>query len=176
EPDGEILPFDMTFNHQLWLAAVGALLAAQVGGSVQQRVVDFMDALHDHLRIYPSGLVYHALRPRGDSLQLLKWLIRQYQRAAENKERAIGYHAFNMYAFALLKQQYPAHPFWQSQKFQQTLTYMQSEAYAQAVVGNKYGYSYNPSGFEIAFALEIFGGAATRPEQEIGRASCRERV
>jgi hypothetical protein len=111
-------------------------------------------------------MVYHLVNLHGDPMPAaLKHAIYRFRKAADLQERAIGYHTFNMVGFALLKQHYPDHTFWQSPKFQTVLAYTQSPAFAQAVARNQYGYPYNPAGFEIAFALEVFGGEATRAEQ-----------
>ncbi|MBZ0300604.1 MAG: agl cluster protein AglQ [Anaerolineae bacterium] len=165
EPDGQVLSVSMAFNQQLWFAAMGALLAAHMGASIQQQVSDFMDAVPNHLQLYPSGLVYHRLKLPGSALQALKWHLIERRHAADRKERAVGYHAFTLYAFALLKQQYPQHPIWESPAFQKALAHTRSQAYEQSVAGNKYGYAYNPLGFEVAFVLEVFGGESTRSEQ-----------
>ena len=72
------------------------------------------------------------------------------------KQKEIGYHSFNLYAFSLLKCQYPNHPFWQNKSFISSLDYMRSESYEEEVKTSKYGYPYNPPGFEVPFVLNTF--------------------
>ena len=81
------------------------------------------------------------------------------------REKAIGYHSFNMYAFALLKDVYPEEPLWSSETIETALSYMRSEAYAAALEGNEYGYPYNPPGFEVPYVLEVFDADPSPKEQ-----------
>ena len=70
--------------------------------------------------------------------------------------RAIGYHSFNLYAFAMLAKVFPNHPFWQSETFATALRYADSQEYRRRIEDNKYGYPYNPPGFEVPYAMTVF--------------------
>lgn len=166
--DGTYLDFDYTFNHQLWFAAAGGLLALNtrtddVGLSVQC----FLDRLDNNLRVYPSGLIRHMVsfqlfpaRKRIEKAANKAWKIKGLKKLAKRKQylkqKEMGYHSFNLYAFGLLKRTYPNHTFWQNKKFLSSLDYAKSESYSKHVQVSKYGYPYNPPGFEIPFALETF--------------------
>ena len=80
--------------------------------------------------------------------------------------KALGYHAFNLHALAMLKAQYPHHASWGSARFHATWRYACSAEYRKLLDGNPYGYPYNPPGIEMAYALEVFGGGDRRKEQE----------
>lgn len=167
--DGTYSSFDMTFNHQLWFAAAGGLLAPYATSEIDARVRRFMDQLLYHMDLYSSGLIRHPLvlkfSWRHQLRNLFNW-VRQSSRArAELAYKAVGYHAFNLYALALLKQQYPDHSFWRSAKFGLLWRYALSDVYKRELENNKYGYPYNPPGFEMAFALDVFA-VNSRPEQE----------
>jgi len=166
--DGTYLSFDLTFNHQLWFAAAGGLLTQHAASEVNTRVRRFMDRLENHLHVYPSGLICHPLTLRFSWQQWLRNLFNRLRQSAQARKhlayKAVGYHAFNLYGLALLKQCYPNHSFWHSAKFEATWRYAQSEAYRRGLEGNKYGYPYNPPGFEMAFALQVFA-ENTRQEQ-----------
>ena len=71
-----------------------------------------------------------------------------------NKE--IGYHAFNLYAFATLYMAIPKHPFWQSVKFRKILKYAADEKYLEKLNQSKYGFPYNSPGFELPFIYQVF--------------------
>lgn len=79
---------------------------------------------------------------------------------AEWQRKSVGYHAFNMYAFGMLRQRFPEHPLWSTERFRRTVAHLEWESYVVALEGNPYGYPYNPPGFEVPFAL----WALQRPE------------
>lgn len=173
EINGEVLGFDTTFNHQLWFAAAGSLLEDE---EVNRQVDRFMERLDANLSLHSNGLVRHKLsadmKP-GEVLEALKGkrfdvaelkfkeLYRIWDRGDEKKaeltERAVGYHSFNMYGFALLYQAYPENRFWETDKFRETVEAIDSEEYRAEVEENMYSYPYNPPGIENAFALQKFG-------------------
>ncbi len=166
--DGTYLDFDYTFNHQLWFAAMGGLLSKLTEtGNVSLQVSRFLDCLSNNLRTYPNGLIKHLVsldlfpvHRRMDDLVDQAWKVRYLKETIKSKQylkqKEVGYHSFNLYAFALLKQVYRTHPFWKSKAFLMALEYASSEAYRTGVRSSKYGYPYNPPGFEIPFVLSTF--------------------
>jgi len=184
EIDGQILSFDATFNHQLWFAVCAAMIKTDRRDEILQRVTRFMDCLDKNLTVLPNGLLYHPIehllekqlaeqflfknRVRKQMKNLLRALkhfrfpemiesekvIRKHFR--ENQTyKSIGYHAFNMYAFALLKPHTEDHPFWDSDRFGRMIAYMKTDSFRNGLEGNKYGYPYNPPGFEIPYSLLV---------------------
>lgn len=166
--DGSHLTIDYTFNHQLWFAASGGLIAKfSQSKDIDIRVRHFLNQLDNIFNIYPSGLIKHLMPPKlfptGKRAEYtLKQLrkIKHPRNTAKDrkyfKQKQVGYHSFNLYAFALLKREYPDHRFWKSRKFLRALKYIKSERYSIEVALSDYGYPYNPPGFEVPFALEIF--------------------
>ncbi|MDT9237178.1 MAG: hypothetical protein P5675_26370, partial [Limnospira sp. PMC 917.15] len=61
--------------------------------------------------------------------------------------KSAGYHGFNLYGFSLLKQSFPQHPFWKSEKMQKALAYAKSDKCKKEVQDSKYSFPYNPPGF-----------------------------
>ena len=174
EIDGTILPYDATFNHQLWFAAAGGLLAELPWTSdrVNDRVECHLDSLEANVRLYPSGLIFHPLKPTW-SLRRYAHLVRTDRKArigitfltstlplrrrrAHLRQKAIGYHSFNLYAFALLKRSYPDHEFWDTLAWEKAIKYATMSSYRERVWENEYGSPYNPVGFEIPFTFETF--------------------
>lgn len=174
EIDGTILPFDATFNHQLWFAAAGGLLAdlPWTSARVNERVEYHLDSLEANVRSYPSGLIFHPLKPTW-SLRRYAHLVRTDTRAriavtfltsslplrrrkVHLHRKAIGYHSFNLYAFALLKRSYPDHEFWDTSAWANAIEYATTSSYRDRVWENEYGSPYNPVGFEIPFAFQTF--------------------
>ena len=158
--DGSYLSADGTFNHQLWFAASATLLSRHCKNREILRPVEiFMEKMPLNLDLYPSGLIVHNVKKHsltGKAKRSLKMWIGRDKRG-EIILKAAGYHQFNLYAFALLKTCFPQHPFWKSSLFKKLWTYANSERYIMDIDKSIYGYPYNPPGFEMPFALEIFG-------------------
>ncbi len=178
--DGSYDPVDMTFNHQLWFAAAGSYL--KNNDEIISQVRQFLDKLSLNLQLYDTGLIVHALGGLRHRQQPLKKRLKQtlkslliergkplYADAAINK--AIGYHAFNTYAFGLIYQNMPEHPFWQSETLGRMLKFLLTDLYrdglkyfapdprhknGRALPYNRFGYPYNPPGYEVAFTMQTF--------------------
>lgn len=155
EPDGRILGFDPTFNHQLWFAAAGGLIADS-HDDVRHRVLAFLDATRSHhLRTARSGRIRHALW--FNKRNLVRHPIRTVRVRRELPVKEIGYQSFNLYAFALLRERFVDHGLWASRGFQRSLDLLETRGYERDIANNPFGFPYNPPGFEVPFALEVFG-------------------
>jgi hypothetical protein len=164
--DGSYLPLDMTFNHQLWFAAAGSLLLPTQDIRVLERIRHFLDTVSQNITVYPNGLIRHPLTLDQSKVGQIKRfsklvhdslvLSKEELERDELYDKSLGYHSYNLYGFALLKEQFPDHAFWKSKKFMQMLAYVELSEYFKGLEGNKYGYPFNPSGFEVAFALDVF--------------------
>jgi hypothetical protein len=166
--DGTYLDFDFTFNHQLWFAAIGSLLAHQTKGEVESQVSNFIKQLENNFTVHSSGLINHFVaiklfdwqtkfnRQIKEPLFKIKRLPKFFHDKQYLVKKEIGYHSFNMYAFAILKQKYPDIDFWESKTFKAALKYINLPAYSQELEDNKYGFPYNPPGIEASFTLQVF--------------------
>lgn len=155
--DGTYLGLDPTFNHQLWFAAAGALLLPYESRKVASRVGSFLDHLEHNMNLYPNGLIYHPLRLKRHVARYFLRRARRFRNRKQLAHKSVGYHAFNLYALALLKERYPQHPFWNSRKFERVWHHANTTGFLKSLRGNEYGYPYNPVGFEMAFAQQVFG-------------------
>ncbi|MBI5098009.1 MAG: agl cluster protein AglQ [Nitrospirae bacterium] len=172
--DGSYNSFDMTFNHQLWFAAVGALLSNSPKDPISLMIIKFLDcALESHLSIDRSGRIIHMIkstRPSAKRNRIIESISFLRSSSSSHKQMAdkeIGYHAFNMYAFAMLKQYMPEHPLWQSNKFLLTLEFINKAEFINGLENNLFGYFYNVSGIEAAYAIQSFRSfySFSRPEE-----------
>lgn len=177
--DGSYDPVDMTFNHQLWFAAAGGGL--QRNDKVIAQVRHFLDKLDVNLVTYANGLVVHALGGgQQDRIPLKRRLKQLVKSTVLDRGRpacmdpvinkAIGYHAFNTYAFGLLRNSVGEHAFWGSEKFSEILDFPLSDLYREGLEYfaedpahsgkvlpfNRFGYPYNPPGIEMAFTVQSF--------------------
>ena len=176
--DGTHLDYDFTFNHQLWFAAAGCLLAKQVKGEVESRINIFLAKLNQNFQVHNSGLIHHFVANKlfdwqtkfNRRIQEPLFKIKRLPKFISDRlylvTKEIGYHSFNLYAFGIIKQQYPELDFWKSKAFNKALNYINSSAYSSGLEDNKYSYAYNPPGFEVTFALEVFF-PESRAQQEL---------
>jgi hypothetical protein len=169
EIDGRDLGFDPTLNHQLWFAAAGALLAPSAGAEVGRRVARFLACLPRNLALRRDGLVRHWVAPWGLARRSRREALRHWIMSAREAPvlagKEVGYHAFNLYALALLRLHLPDAGFWRSTAFARLWQAARGPAFRAAVDTNIHGWPYNPTGIEMAFALEVFEGRASRAEQ-----------
>lgn len=177
EIDGTVLSMDETFNHQLWFAACGGLIGNSYP-EVMKKINRFIESLNQNVIILDSGLIHHHIeRLRDDILSnyknektLLSISKLRYNpflqnipffgmklslRIKKQMLKSIGYHSFNMFAFALLKSSIPENNFLTTHRFKNAVDYMLKDEYIELLKKNKYSYPYNPPGFEIPYALSL---------------------
>lgn len=175
--DGADLNIDNVFNHQLWFCATVALINRGQDQVLNARIQSFMDSLDKNLSLAESGLInHHIIRIIRSPRVRLQGLVK-HLRQGTLKERFFkntvksdsrikptasardnGYHAFNTYAFAMLKSACPDHVFWNSDKCHKLTAYLYNPRLAKELDGNIYGFPYNPPGFEIPYSLENLSG------------------
>jgi|TARA_B100000315_G_scaffold175300_1_gene163822 hypothetical protein len=179
ETNGLILSIDETFNHQLWFAACASLLGTPRREEIRERIIQFMNLLSENLSVLDNGLIYHPIERRinyngsdtsyktkiKNSVKSFLFMLWNKDRKSTNSDKeyrgkmttkSVGYHQFNMYAFAILKESFPDHPFWLSPRFQSSVDYLISNEFKNEISENRFGYPYNPPGFEVPYALSVF--------------------
>ncbi|GGA84342.1 hypothetical protein GCM10011369_27970 [Neiella marina] len=181
--DGSLRDFDMTFNHQLWLAAAGyVLLSVRENETIRRQCDAFMGDLPLRLRVYRNGLIKHDLINTPTAVKKLKSKVDavmqayRLKKAGKTKQyKENGYHLFNVYAFALIKEYGGNDDFLGLPAFEQALAYCvtdellgwQEEANRAMDYNNMkgvthdeiniYGYGYNAPGFELPYIAKVFG-------------------
>lgn len=171
EPDGNLLGIDPTFNHQLWFAyAVAPLRKYSTKIAFELRL--FLKNLPVNLTlIKPSNLIFHpidrnlsspdssimlkARRYAGAFLRNYSGQRRKIDYAEEWEQVSVGYHVFNLYAFSLLRLDFPEHDFWQSRRFKDAANAMFDASFIRKLKDNPYGYAYNAPGFEVPVAAHF---------------------
>lgn len=164
EVDGTVLSYDRTFNHQLWFAAAGGLLTQTP--VAQERAEAFLEKVAKRVQLYANGVIFHA-SSMGDLADYFKHGIKPFLKEVKSRigrrikkrdfySKSVGYHGFNLYAFAMLKNIFPDAPIWKSQNFNKLLISHRREEFLRDINKSEFGYYYNVSGIEIALAVEVF--------------------
>lgn len=158
---GEPIDFDRTFNHQLWFCAAGALLAAAGVEKAAPAVRDFVSRIPRHMKLYRSGLIRHVsawflARRAWDRASGFARLLRNAAHGRALRVKAVGYHAFNAYAFALVHRALPDLRIGTQGGVAAALNYLISDEYSEAIGRSPYGFAYNPPGFEAAVTIGTF--------------------
>jgi len=168
--DGSYGSIDMTFNHQLWFAACSSLISENESETKKQ-IVSFMDKLDAVMKLRGNGRIAHPIPESAVKNRFvggLKNFHRRFKTTREQlnfeSEREIGYHQFNLYAFAILKEKLPDNKFWESHKLQSILRYIETDEYAIGIETSRFGYPYNPPGFECAYAILLFHDHFDEPD------------
>jgi hypothetical protein len=165
KPDGDIAPVHTSLNQQIWFAAMGAMLVQRGYREHRETIQKFLDRLESHMHILSGGLLGMkiAAATRDARLDELITRIRRLYHRLRGKsvrplfsyrETSVGYHAFTLYGLALLKDAYPQHAFWRSRKLLLSCEWGFSENHKRALKRNRFAMGYNPSGFEIPFAMQ----------------------
>lgn len=168
EVDGTVLSCDGTFNHQLWFAAAGSLLKDE-SSAIRDQVQRFLGTVAARVKTYPNGTIFHA-SPMQGSLNDGGWGVqamwrrtrRRLQRHSRMKSlysKSVGYHAFNLHAFAMLKSTLPENALWRSRLMERLLNATTEPVYVRDLSRAEFGYRYNLAGIETAYALETFNNA-----------------
>ena len=161
--DGSIRGFDPTFNHQLWFAAAGSLLANLGDEEIQSQTKDFLDALPNTMKVYPDGVIMH--HPKGYLLtskkEKLKAVIKEFRTPKDQKKhvylKSVGYHGFNLYALGIIHNIFPNLSFFNTDLFKSMIDVIDTASFKSQLLESPYSFDYNPPGFELAFALQKFG-------------------
>jgi len=171
--DGEVGMINPTFNQQLWFATMNLILGKEINNKILiLRARDFFNNLTKNLIFLEPGLIRHCLPIYAIyTNSIYKWrkfievkFFNMPEYKSFNLEvlynRSIGYLPFNLYVLALGYSNIPNENWWKNKHLiniiSRILAYVQDEKFINKSFINQYAWSYNPFGFEIAYALYIF--------------------
>ena len=161
-----MLSFDRTYNHQAYFAAVTSQSNVD---KLNKHAKAFLDFSEDKaFSVNESGLINHtisSIRPdyRRDLVQKIFFKYhfhnakKPYQLDIEKRD--LGYHLYDLYALALLKNNIPDHSIWKSQKVKSSLDFVTKD-FLVSLEDNKYAYPYNAPGFELPLISLAFQDTA----------------
>lgn len=179
---GELLNFDGTFNHQLWFCASGALLNRVLKDkSIESQLIIFFDKLLENMGTYTNGLVKQPslfkIKKKKQGINGIKYYIKNILSGIKGvslKTKEMGYHSFNIFAFALIFNSGFKHHFFDSDLFLRILKFTFTDEISKSYLINqdakdsvrpkiykkldinRYAYPYNAPGFELPFISKVF--------------------
>lgn len=189
--------FDLTFNHQLWFAAAGAMILEyekeynrERSREIDRQIQLFLDAaLTDYFHIYDDGLIVHIAdyqmtpeerrysrnlneKRKRQSIRhdlfgvMRKKLHDEAEKFPFTEGLEKGYHIFDLYGFALLKNQYGWHDIFRSEKLRKAVEYglnrnnlLELRNACGGKLFNKFAFSYNSPAFEYPYVSKVFTGS-----------------
>jgi hypothetical protein len=165
--DGTPLGINRVLNQQIWFAVISYRLALSTGHEeIMEKCLSFFDNLHRQAR-FQNGVFDHLIYNHFNCQPLdavagfaIRLVFDSFSKRFNRKEAGLGYLPFILHILALLFRANPGLPFWKNSGFipaiKQAISFLNSEVFGKAV-DNRYLWSYNPVGFEIALAIESFG-------------------
>ena len=152
QPNGDVLSLDLTFNHQLWFSMAGfKILNIKHNKIIKDRCLSFFNAISSNVKVSKNGRIGQAVK-QGFKEDFIKFNLKKILRKNEieyMKLKEVGYHAFNTYAFSEIYSIYPKIPFFKTNLYSKIIKYISSKEYINNIYNSKYGFKYNPPGFEV---------------------------
>lgn len=196
------LGVDVTFNHQLWIAAAGALInSCKKDDEIQEYLCRFIDALPRNCTIRACGRVAHFtasdthgfISEIGRRVRDAKSDLSEKMGRASMAYKECGYHSFNLYGFGILCNNWKESiPFVKTKKFKKTLEYIfKNESYVNRLSSaelsldetnistklkvdfNVFAFAYNSPAFELPLIMRTFG---IEDKKEIFEALCDKQL
>lgn len=153
--DGTVRGVCETFNQQLWFAIIGSkILKHRKNEEIKLNVGAFLEGMSSHFGIYLNGIIKHTFKSIKDPYKMLIHIRRL--NSSRGRKLALGYHSFNLYGFAMLKEMGYEIEFWKDIRFLRALNAIETKRYKGQLLNNEFGFGYNVSGIEVAYVLKVF--------------------
>ncbi|MDQ5770307.1 hypothetical protein [Thiothrix subterranea] len=157
--DGSYGVLNGTFNQQLWFAAVGSMIENYDLG--KKRAIEYLDNIEKNIFLYRDGVIFHnsnSFLIKTNNFKSVVKKIYAYKKTIKKmkgeRERSVGYHAFNLVALKYLKNSFPSHCFWKSKKYRKIKEVFLKKTFYEDLKINKFGYAYNPVYYEYLYYLD----------------------
>lgn len=163
--DGSNRGFDVTFNHQLWYAAIGSRLANHGDLEIKSQAQDFISGIKDNIQMYRDGVIMHVptMYQRTTIKKKIGAIVSEIRTSKTQSEniyiKSVGYHGFNLYALGIIKEQFPMLDFFESEAFHKAISVIRTDRFKDLLDKSNYSYDYNPPGFELGYAQQKFDSA-----------------
>ena len=162
---GEDRGHSWTINQQVWFAAMVQQISTLDDG-LQDRFNDFIDYFPRTVQTVEPGLIMHRQTPENQSNPSRSWKKWFYRHREDQRLRELsdGYLSFILYAFSMIERHAQhgslLHRTGYTALLKEMLLYGTERLGANQVAGNRYAWSYNPVGIELAIAIQEFPSLA----------------
>jgi len=164
-PRGLFYDFDLTFNHQVWLAMAGSLIDPGKQTEIGARVTSFLDGLAEtgNLSVSRDGRIYDEIFPTVTAVDKFLSTMRWTHRTLNLKRKRfmvlkeLNYQGYSLFNLARIAEHYPTHPLWKTSKLKRAICMSGTLRYLQRISGNRDSCWNRATGLEIAKALQVFG-------------------
>lgn len=156
--NGELLGVHQTFNQQVWFSSICLKLNKE--SCHHKNALEFFRSHLKNVNLYDDGVIFHdtLLREINSSFvskikDKIRGLRREKHKSIQRK-RSVGYHSFNLVALLEYYSRYKEDEFFKSKAWFQILAAPSRDSFISDLSSNKYGYTYNQCGFELAYIFQ----------------------
>jgi hypothetical protein len=161
--DGSVNAIDYTFNHQLWFGVM-----CKLSENYLNEKIDECDLFFENLNktnvfdVSNQGLIRHpSFGNEGPKSTYYKFNYLFKRLKGNYKEKEIGYHLFNLYSLALLKNVMPNYELLLHrsaiEKIHRAQRLVFNEGFQRDLINNMYSYKYNSPAFEFPVIAQSLG-------------------
>jgi len=166
-PRGRLYSFDLTFNHQLWLAMAGSMIDPEAETDVGTTVRSFLDGLlrTRSFSVSSVGRIIDEVFTTGNWGDRAITLVRLGHRSISRRQRRYmvqketAYQTYSLFAFARIAENIPNHALWKSRKIGRALAFINTQRFVSLVSEKRDIYWWRPIGFEQAKIIQVFQNA-----------------
>lgn len=177
ELSGRQMGVNTTFNQQLWFAVSHLILGKIMKDkTLTHRAGDFFSNMNQNVAFLETGLIKHTISRKNlrrnkyvpdffkrlvlEELQYSLRSLRELVDRNSTRERSIGYQPFILFGLAKAYEVSKEESWWRNPWFKNALQNMfnlvQGDHFFRELSASRYAWTYNPVGFEIAYALDAF--------------------
>ncbi len=172
ETDGTVLSVHQTLNQQIWFAVM-AFWAGEENPELRRSALDFLATLAGKFDFLEPGLLSYKISQQkiagGNSVmelergfQFLSSFKNPIKKNRDLREQSIGYQSFVLHGLALFEDRFPGRLveiLHDLASIKSCINYVLERGPSSYGIDNKYAWSYNPVGIEIAYFLQMFGNS-----------------
>ena len=167
--NGKDVGYDYVYNHNLWFAASGSLILQRVNvENIRKKIIRFLECSKYTYGVQPSGCLYHLVNLNKNIVGKIKFRLKMcltdfnIGKFQDLNYLEKGYHLFDLYGFAILKNKFPNNEEFNSFKLNKAISYGENKETINKLkmfkdFMNKYSFPYNSPAFEYPYVSMMLG-------------------